>query len=144
MGNDRRSRGNRLRGGRDHRPALASSPTDPCCLFGRLPHGPPQALLAMRAPVAWIAGGRLLAGGSFAFFGAVWITTLQRHVPPEAISRVSAYDWMGSQVFLPLGLLVVGPVEESIGASATMWISTAWAVVSTTLVLSVRSVREVS
>jgi len=104
----------------------------------------PQALLAMRAPVAWIAGGRLLAGVSLAFFGAVWITTLQRHVPPEAISRVSAYDWMGSQVFLPLGLLVVGPVEESIGASATMWISTAWAVVSTTLVLSVRSVREVS
>jgi hypothetical protein len=103
----------------------------------------PAALLAIRAPVALISAGRLLAGASLGFFGAVWVTTLQQQVPPEAISRVSAYDWMGSQLFLPLGLLAVGPIQEAIGASSTMWISAGWAVFSTALVLSVRSVREV-
>src|SRR6266511_1328579 len=103
----------------------------------------PAALLAITGPVALIAGGRLLAGVSLGFFGAVWMTTLQQQVAPEAISRVSAYDWMGSQVFLPLGLLAVGPVQTAIGVSTTMWISAGWAVLSTALALSVRSVREV-
>jgi hypothetical protein len=102
----------------------------------------PAAFLAMKAPVALIAGGRLLAGASLGFFGAVWMTTLQQQIPPEAISRVSAYDWMGSQVFLPLGLLAVGPIQEAIGASTTLWASAAWAVLSTTLLLAVRSLRD--
>jgi predicted MFS family arabinose efflux permease len=102
----------------------------------------PAAFLAVPAPVAVISIGRLMAGASLGFFGAVWMTTLQEHIPPEAISRVSAYDWMGSQVFLPLGLLAAGPIQEAIGASATLWISAGWAVVSTAAVLGVRSVRD--
>jgi hypothetical protein len=70
------------------------------------------------------------------------MTTLQQQIPPEAISRVSAYDWMGSQVFLPLGLLAVGPIQEAICASTTLWASAAWAVLSTTLLLAVRSLRD--
>ena len=30
----------------------------------------------------------------------------QRHVPPAALSRVSAYDWFGSLAFQPLGAAV--------------------------------------
>jgi MFS family permease len=75
------------------------------------------------------------------FFGAVWQTTLQQHVPEEALSRVSAWDWMGSLLFLPIGLVAAGPVSDLIGISTTLWISVACAVLSTLTVLLVPSVR---
>ena len=75
------------------------------------------------------------------FFGAVWQTTLQQHVPEEALSRVSAWDWMGSFAFLPLGLILAGPVSDAIGISTTLWISVGYLVVSTLAVLLVPSVR---
>ena len=74
-------------------------------------------------------------------FGAVWQTTLQQHVREDALSRVSAWDWMGSFLFLPLGLIAAGPVSDLIGISATLWIAVAWAVFSTLAVLLVPSVR---
>ena len=74
-------------------------------------------------------------------FGALWQTTLQQHVREEALSRVSAWDWMGSYAFLPLGLVLAGPVSVAIGISATLWISVAFIVLSTIAVLLVPDVR---
>ena len=80
-------------------------------------------------------------GVGMGIFSAVWMTTLQQHVPEEALSRVSAWDWMGSFLFLPLGLVAAGPVSDLIGISATLWISVTWAVLSTLVVVLVPSVR---
>ena len=74
-------------------------------------------------------------------FSAVWLTTLQQHVPEEALSRVSAWDWMGSFLFLPLGLLAAGPVSDLIGISRDALDLVAWAVLSTLVVVLVPSVR---
>jgi MFS family permease len=82
-----------------------------------------------------------MGGVGMGIFSAVWLTTLQQHVPEEALSRVSAWDWMGSFLFLPLGLVAAGPVSDLIGISATLWISVAWAVLSTLVVVLVPSVR---
>jgi MFS family permease len=82
-----------------------------------------------------------VGGTGMGFFTAVWQTTLQQHVREEALSRVSAWDWMGSFVFLPLGLVLAGPVSEAIGISTTLWISVAWALISTGIVLLVPEVR---
>jgi hypothetical protein len=62
-------------------------------------------------------------------------------VPEEALSRVSAWDWMGTFAFLPLGLILAGPVSEAIGISTTLWIAVGYLVVSTLAVLLVPSVR---
>ena len=35
------------------------------------------------------------------FGNTVWESALQRHIRPEALSRVSAYDWFGSFAFAP-------------------------------------------
>ena len=102
---------------------------------------PGPALLALEAPAPVIAGAQLLAGVSIGFFGALWQTTLQQHVPEEAVSRVSAWDWMGSFAFLPLGFILAGPVSNAIGISTTLWISSAWCLVSTLAVISVPSIR---
>jgi hypothetical protein len=36
------------------------------------------------------------------------------------LSRVSAYDWMGSMALRPLGLAIVGPIAAAIGFKATL------------------------
>jgi hypothetical protein len=41
-------------------------------------------------------------------------------VPPHTLSRVSAYDWMGSLALLPVGYLVAGPVGEALGESLVL------------------------
>jgi MFS family permease len=102
---------------------------------------PSVALLALRAPAPLIALTQVVGGTGMGFFTAVWQTTLQQHVREEALSRVSAWDWMGSFVFLPLGLVLAGPVSEAIGISTTLWISVAWALISTGIVLLVPEVR---
>jgi MFS family permease len=48
---------------------------------------------------------------------------------------------MGSFLFLPIGLIAAGPVADLIGISTTLWISVAWAVLSTLAVVCVPSVR---
>jgi MFS family permease len=102
---------------------------------------PAVALLALRAPAPMIATAQMIGGAGMGIFSAVWQTTLQQHVREDAVSRVSAWDWMGSFLFLPLGLIAAGPVADLIGISTTLWIAVAWAVLSTLTVLLVPSVR---
>ena len=71
--------------------------------------GLPIALLALHAPAVVIASGALLAGAGNMIFNSLWETALQQHIPPAALSRVSAYDWFGSLAFAPLGLVIAGP-----------------------------------
>ncbi len=68
----------------------------------------PLLSLAFLAPLGVIAAGAFLGGAGFAVFDTQWQTTMQREVPSEVLSRVSAYDWFGSLVFLPLGYAIVG------------------------------------
>ena len=102
---------------------------------------PAMILLAMRAPAPLIAVFNALGGSGMGMFTAIWQTTLQQHVREDALSRVSAWDWMGSYLFLPLGLVLAGPVSGVIGVSETLWISVAFIIVSTIAVLLVPDVR---
>jgi len=80
----------------------------------------PLVALAVRAPVYVIASGGFVAGVGLTVFGTLWTTTMQREVPTEVLSRVSAYDWFGSLVFLPIGMAIVGPIAATCGITATM------------------------
>jgi len=111
-----------------------------CCVAVLL-IAPAMALLALRAPAPLVAALNAVGGCGMGMFGALWQTTLQQHVPEEKLSRVSAWDWMGSYLFLPLGLVLAGPVSAVIGISATLWISVAFIVLSTFAVLLVPDVR---
>jgi MFS family permease len=102
----------------------------------------PVALLAARVGLVWVAAGAFVAGGGLAVFGVLWETTLQREVPPEALSRVSAYDWFGSIATLPIGLALVGPLSQLVGISGALWLGAAVALASTAVVLAVPDVRQ--
>ena len=80
----------------------------------------PLLALAARSSLWVIASGTFVAGIGLAFFGTLWTTTMQHEIPAAVLSRVSAYDWFGSLVLLPIGLAVIGPISRSIGTTATI------------------------
>jgi hypothetical protein len=74
-------------------------------------------------------------------FNALWETALQQHIPPAALSRVSAYDWFGSLAFQPIGFVVAGPAAVAFGVSTTLWIATAGILAIALLTVATPSVR---
>ena len=97
--------------------------------------------LALRAPVVVIGATALLAGFAFSFGTVMWDTSLQKQIPRDKLSRVSAYNWMGAMAALPAGYAIAGPVADMIGISTSLWIGAAWIVVTTAAVLCVPDVR---
>jgi MFS family permease len=103
----------------------------------------PLLSLAYLAPVPVIAIGAFLGGASFAVFDAQWQTTMQREVPTEVLSRVSAYDWFGSLVFLPLGYVIVGPVAAVVGDHSVFITGSAFVLVAVATTLAIPAVRQI-
>ncbi|MDQ1711451.1 MAG: hypothetical protein QOE45_901 [Frankiaceae bacterium] len=98
------------------------------------------ATLALRAPVPALAAAAATSGAGFSMFGTLWETTLQRLIPPDRLSRVSAYDWFGSAALLPLGYAIVGPLAAGFGITTMLWVAVVALVVPTLVVLCVPSV----
>lgn len=82
--------------------------------------GPSLVLLAFEAPAYLIALSEVGSGFAIGVAGTLWETVLQRHVPAGALSRVAAYDWMGSTALRPLGLAIVGPIAAAVGVRETL------------------------
>jgi MFS family permease len=102
-----------------------------------------SVLLGFRAPWAALAPAAALAGFGFSYGTVIWDTSIQRTIAPEKLSRVSAYNWMGAMVCLPLGYAIAGPVASAIGLRASLLIGAAWILVSTFAVTRARGVRSV-
>lgn len=93
------------------------------------------------APLAVVIGAALLSGISGQIFGVLWYTTLQIKVPGEMLSRVSAYDHLGSIALAPLGIVTAGFLFEAIGPQATLLIIIATIALPTCAALLVHDVR---
>src|SRR5206468_403560 len=78
------------------------------------------ALLARPFGTAAIAVAAAAGFGAISFSNTLWFTALQERIPPEAISRVSSYDWLGSLVCQPAGYALAGPAAAAFGTSATL------------------------
>ena len=74
--------------------------------------------LGAAAPLAAALFG--LGGVGLALFGIWWETALAERVPPHLLSRVSAYDWMGSLALAPAGYLLAGPLGGALGATEVL------------------------
>jgi len=103
---------------------------------------PPVVLLAIEAPWPAVAASALLAGIGIELFSVYWDTALQAHVPNEVLSRVSAWDAIGSLVLIPAAYAVVGPVADAIGIDQTLWLCAGIVLVAITAQLLSREVRE--
>jgi MFS family permease len=72
-------------------------------------------LFAAGPPVALLYSVTAVTGIGLGLFGVWWETALAQRIPAHLLSRVSAWDWMGSLALLPIGYLLAGPVAAAIG-----------------------------
>jgi MFS family permease len=123
--------------------ALRLKPRRPLLLasVAVVPNATPIILLALKLPWETLVVAALVTGFGNMFFNTLWETTLQQHVPPESLSRVSAYDWFGSLLGQPLGLALAGVIAAGLGMSRTLWIAAAVELVEVTILLTAPSVR---
>lgn len=63
--------------------------------------------------VVW--AGAFLHGVGLSIFSICWDLAIQQNVPDDKLSRVYAFDMVGSFVARPLGLALTGPVAEAVG-----------------------------
>jgi MFS family permease len=101
----------------------------------------PVVALALQAPLPLVVVAAVGGGLTIPVFVTAWLTSLQQHVEPEALSRVSAYDWFGSVVTLPIGYAIVGPISNALGDSGALWLAAAVWLAASIAVLAVPSVR---
>jgi MFS family permease len=99
------------------------------------------AAFALGLPVPLVLLIFLLDGIGVALFGIWWETALAERVPPHVLSRVTAYDWMGSLALLPLGYVLAGPLGEALGATEVLIGGSLIALASLVGALLVRDVR---
>ncbi|HET7520007.1 MAG TPA: MFS transporter [Candidatus Limnocylindria bacterium] len=112
--------------------------------FGLLFAGPAALLVLSAAPALPVLAIALaVMAVAISACNTFWHTTLQQHVPEQAISRVSSYDWMVSLLIFPVGAAVAGPLADGLGPERTLFIFAALSAIPTALVLGMRSVREV-
>ena len=62
---------------------------------------PPYLLLGGSAPLWLVVVSAFVLGVCFDLFAVLWQTTMQREIPPAALSRVSSYEALGSLMLGP-------------------------------------------
>jgi predicted MFS family arabinose efflux permease len=90
---------------------------------------PTFALFALGAPLGIVLAAMVLTGGAITLFEVLWDTTLIEHIPPEVLSRVSAWDWLGSVALMPVGYIAAGALASGVGADAILAVGAAIAAV---------------
>jgi predicted MFS family arabinose efflux permease len=100
-----------------------------------------SAVFALGAPLALVAPCVLMGGFGLSLLIIWWETALARHIPPNALSRVSAWDFIGAAALLPLGFFIAGPLASAFGARTVLGFGSAIGLLLLALGLAPRSVR---
>jgi MFS family permease len=100
--------------------------------------------LAVPAPLLVVIAAAFVAGVGIETFGVLWDTTMQQEIPQAKLSRLYAYDMLGSIMFVPIGLAVAGPLAEAIGVRDTLWAAFACIELVSLAVLAVPEVRNLT
>jgi MFS family permease len=80
----------------------------------------PALALALGMPVAVAVGAAAVAGAGGVGFNATWQSVVQRMVPRESLSRVTAYDLFGSFALGPVGFALGGLLAEPLGPETAL------------------------
>ena len=100
--------------------------------------------MAKPQSLSMIAFGAFLFGITLDLWGTLWYTALQRKVPRDSLSRVSAFDGMGSMMFRPVGLAIAAPLSILFGIENVLEIFAAITVAAIILPLLNSEVRNMS
>ncbi len=92
-----------------HRPLRAG-------MLGISALGLPMLVLGLSPQVLPLVVLAFIGGAGVEIFSIGWETSTQQHVPVHVLSRVSAYDGLGSVVAVPVGQITAGPLAELLGS----------------------------
>ena len=96
--------------------------------------------MALSLPFYWILLAATFAGLGIQIFAVIWFTTLQIKIPATMLSRVCAYDHIGSICLAPLGVIFSGFLYESLGAQWVLILIAGIIIIPTLLTLMVKEV----
>ena len=124
---------------------LRLQPARPLLLCGWLTllEVPLFAFFALKYDTMALIVAAALCGISAALVNVLWETTLQEQIPAEALSRVSAFDLMGSLAFYPLGMAVAGPIAAVIGVAGSFAVAVGATVASAAVQICLPDIRGV-
>jgi MFS family permease len=100
------------------------------------------SLYALGPPLLVLLPAMAVAGAGIGLFSVLWETALAERIPPHLLSRVSAWDWMGSLALLPLGYIVSGWLGRNLGDARVLAAGGAIGTVALLLCLLPRSTRQ--
>jgi MFS family permease len=99
---------------------------------------------AVDLPAVVLAASCLVAGAGMAFWGVMFHTSVQTHVPLDVLGRVHAFDAAGSLVMKPVGQAVSGPVALLVGSGPVLFFATGAGLVACALLLLVPAIRNLA
>jgi MFS family permease len=109
-----------------------------------LPLALPSAALAVPLPAPGLPAVMFTAGVAIEVFGVTWMVALHQEIPEDKLSRVSAYDWLGSVAIMPVAAALAGPAADAFGRTAALWGCAALIVLLTAAVLTIPDVRHLT
>jgi MFS family permease len=98
-------------------------------------------LYALGVTLYLVLPATVVAGTGIALFDVWWLTALAERLPPDKLSRVTAYDWLVSLALLPLGYLLAGPLASALGAVTVLLAGSILATIALALGLLPRETR---
>lgn len=106
----------------------------------------PASILAMAvpAPFAVLCLGFFAVGVQMEFWGVLWPTVMQTHLPRDRLSRAWAFDALGSLILGPAGLAIAGPVIAAFGLPSLFIAGAVVSVVMLALPFLEREVRDMA
>jgi MFS family permease len=99
--------------------------------------------LAFDAPQAVLVVGAFLMGLVTSFPDALWYTAIQQEVPGPAISRVSAFDVLGSEAGRPVGYVLAAVLVDTGSVTSLLSVAVVFCF-ATAATLTVRETRQLT
>lgn len=109
--------------------------------LGVFPLALPAAALALATPLWALVLVMFASGVAIEVFAVGWMLAVHQEIAEDKMSRVAAYDWLGSVAMTPLALAVAGPAADAFGRTQALWGSAGLIVALTGAVLVLPDVR---
>ncbi|SDD08656.1 MFS transporter [Streptomyces prasinopilosus] len=110
-------------------------------LLALLGFTPLPVTISLDLSVALVAAAMVVGGTANAYWAVVWATSVQTHAPAHALSRIHAYDVIGSMALMPVGRALTGVAAAWAGAATVLFTSSAALLAGCAVLLSIPAVR---
>lgn len=110
-------------------------------MLASLPWTVPGILLGLQIPIYVIVVFQFIAAAGISVEGSLLWTAMQQSVPAEAMSRVTSWEYAATMSIMPLGYLLIGPLEKALGTSTALVACSAAVIVVTATCFVLRDVR---